>query len=375
LRQQQRPWAVRCVNLVDMVDPRGMFRRITGFAPEAIYKLHLARGWTLGLSQELKLLQAMVRLMHAWLVDRLQRHWHGSRPDMVMSLVPNFNRALGESLAGSLPGVPFVTVLTDLADHPPHFWIEPGATQHVVCGSNKAVLQAQAAGIEASHIHRASGMILRPDFCDAGAPADRRAARLALGLDPDRPTGVVMFGGQGAMTMLSIARQLDDVQLLLLCGHNERLARRLRALPSRAPRAVLGFTSEVRRHLQLTDFFIGKPGPGSLSEALQIGLALITARNAWTLPQERYNADWVREMGFGLVVENWRDTGAAVHALLAELPRFRERVRGYDNRAVFELSELLADILARRDQSTISSRPSVRSTSAVRLSTQSPSLA
>ena len=31
-------------------------------------------------------------------------------------------------------------------------------------------------------------------------------------------------------------------------------------------------------------------------------LPVIVERNAWTLPQERYNADWVRENGVGLVV-------------------------------------------------------------------------
>ena len=54
----------------------------------------------------------------------LEKFWRESRPDMVVSLVPNFNRALGESLRSALPGVPLVTILTDIADYPPHFWIE-----------------------------------------------------------------------------------------------------------------------------------------------------------------------------------------------------------------------------------------------------------
>ena len=51
--------------------------------------------------------------------------------------------------------------------------------------------------------------------------------------------------------------------------------------------------------MRLADFFIGKPGPGCLSEAVQLGLPVITIRNAWTMPQERYNAQWVREQGLG----------------------------------------------------------------------------
>ena len=52
----------------------------------------------------------------------------------------------------------------------------------------------------------------------------------------------------------------------------------------------------------LSDFFIGKPGPGSVSEAVAMRLPVIVERNAWTLPQERYNAEWVLEKQLGLVV-------------------------------------------------------------------------
>ena len=344
IREQGRPWQVRCVNLFEVLDPGGRFQRITGMAPETVYNRRLATGWTVGLAQELKLLQGLIRLGHAGLVRRLRQHWLRTGPDMVVSLVPNFNRAVFDSVARALPGVPFVTVLTDMADHPPNFWIEPGQAQHVVCGSAKAVAQARAMGCAEALIHRTSGMIIRPDFYDA-APVDRDAEQSKLGLEPGRPTGIVMFGGQGSAAMLHIARELDDVQLILMCGHNEALATRLRALKSGAARAVVGFTPEVRRHLQLGDFFIGKPGPGSLSEAVQQGLPVITSRNAWTLPQERYNTDWVREHGLGIVAGSLRKLRPAVAELLGRLAEFKANARRIDNRAVFEVPDILAVIL------------------------------
>jgi hypothetical protein len=166
IQAQQRPWQVRLVNLMEALDPSGRFTRITGFAPEDLYNMRLARGWTLGLAQELKLLQGMIRLGHATLVRSLEQHWLRTEPDLVVSLVPNFNRALCESVASTLPGVPFVTVLTDLADHPPHFWIEPGQNQHLVCGSAHAQSQARAAGYADRQISLTSGMILRPAFME-----------------------------------------------------------------------------------------------------------------------------------------------------------------------------------------------------------------
>jgi UDP-N-acetylglucosamine:LPS N-acetylglucosamine transferase len=347
IREQSRPWQVRRVDLFEVLDPTGRFRRVTGMAPEDLYNKRLARGWTLGFAQELRLLQGMIRLGHAALVRRLRQHWLQTRPDMVVSLVPNFNRSLFESLASALPGVPYVTVLTDLADHPPNFWIEAGQAQHLVCGSTKSVAQAMAMGFTEAQVHRTSGMLIRPDFYEP-LGLDRRDERTRLGLDPDRPTGVVMFGGQGSMTMLAIARQLLDVQLVMMCGHHGVLARKLRTLKAEAPRAVVEFTPEVRRKLMLGDFFLGKPGPGSLSEAIHQGLPIVTVRNAWTMPQERYNADWVREHGLGIVGRSTRHIRPAVLELLARLDEFKANVRRIENRAVHELPQILAGILAAR---------------------------
>ncbi|KNZ32655.1 MAG: galactosyldiacylglycerol synthase [Methylibium sp. NZG] len=352
IRDAGMPWQVRLVNLFEVLDPRDAFHRFTGLRPEDYYNKRLATGWTLGLAQELKVLQAMIRLGHPTLVRRLQQHWLRTEPDMVVSLVPNFNRAMCEALASALPGVPYATVLTDLADHPPHFWIEPWIEpahhphqpQHFICGSARAVEQALAQGHPADRVHASSGMLIRPDFYRP-PPADRAEQRRRLGLDSDRPTGLVMFGGHGAAVMEQIARELDDVPLVLVCGHNERLAKRLRALPASAPRVVLGFCTELAQHMQLCDFFIGKPGPGSLSEAVQQRLPVIVVRNALTLPQERYNAQWVLDNGVGLVLPSFRQIAKAVAEMTTRLNDFRAATARLDNRAVFELPVMLAGIL------------------------------
>ena len=84
----------------------------------------LRSGWTLGSVQLMKVLQLVIRSRHAATVRMLERHWREPQPDMVVSFVPHFNRAMCESFVNAYPGRPFVTVLTDIADYPPHFWIE-----------------------------------------------------------------------------------------------------------------------------------------------------------------------------------------------------------------------------------------------------------
>ena len=343
---QQRPWRVRLVNFKDAVDPGGKFRRVTGFDPEDLYNRRLARGWTLGMTHELKLLQGLIRLMHGTLVKALQQHWLRTEPDLVVSLIPNFNRSLHESLTTTLPGVPYVTVLTDMADLPPHFWIEPGLDQHIVCGTEHALEQALAAGYPNECLSLTSGMVLHPSF-HAPVRVERAGERSALGLDPNRPTGLVLFGGQGSMQMLRIAKALPTHQLILLCGHNEQLLGALRRLKRPAPHAALGFTREVSRLMAMSDWFIGKPGPGSLSEAVRRGLPVVTFETAATLPQERFNSRWVRETGVGRVARSVKALPSVVDALLQDLDSHRACVAQIDNRAVFEVPQVLADVMAR----------------------------
>jgi UDP-N-acetylglucosamine:LPS N-acetylglucosamine transferase len=343
IREQGLPWRVRLVNLFEVLDPRDVFGKTTGMKPEQYYNARLARGWTLGLGQELKLLQTLIRLSHKTLRAQLQRYWRTTQPDLVVSLVPNFNRAMFQALAAARPNAPYVTIMTDFADSPPHFWIEPHQAQHLVCGTVKAAAQARAAGYPESRIHETSGMIVRPDFYRP-LTVDRRAERKKLQLDPDRPTGLVMFGGHGSKMMRHIAKRLDDVQLILVCGHNSALADELREVSATAPRAIIGFSDQIRYFMQLSDFFIGKPGPGSISEALQQRLPVIVTRNAWTMPQERYNTHWVEENGAGLVLESFRAIRPAVQELTARLGEFRTRIAGIENRAIFEIPQILERI-------------------------------
>jgi UDP-N-acetylglucosamine:LPS N-acetylglucosamine transferase len=343
--EQTRGWNVRLVNLFEVLDPQDMFRRTTGVKPEHYYNARLARGWTLGLAQELRILQALIRLSHKSLIGQLRRHWQRTQPDMVVSMVPNFNRAMYQALNLACNGVPYVTILTDFADFPPHFWIEPHQAQHVICGTPYAVAQAAAAGCDEAHIHEVSGMIISPDFY-RDTPVDRRLEMQAHDLDPNRPTGMVMFGGHGSRAMQRIAKHLDHVQLILVCGHNALLAEKLSAMRASAPRLIVGFTSQMRYYMQLSDFFIGKPGPGSISEAIQQGLPVIVARNAWTMPQERYNTDWVELNDVGVVLDSFKGISSGVAQVTAHLDRYRANVRRIRNRAVFEIPAILEQILA-----------------------------
>jgi 1,2-diacylglycerol 3-beta-galactosyltransferase len=350
IESDRKPWEIRVVNLQELLDPLDIFRKITRIRLQDIYNLMLRKGWTLGSPQLTRIMHGIIRLYHRPTVRLLEKFWHEERPEMVVSVVPNFNRALGESLRRALPDVPLVTILTDLADYPPHFWIER-QPQFLICGTERAAQQARGMGHDAAHIFRTSGMILAPKFYEK-VEIDRRAERQKLSLDPDLPTGLVLFGGHGSRVMLDIARRLDasglKLQLIFICGKNQALVQELAKMPHRIPMFVEGFTAEVQRYMRLADFFIGKPGPGSISEALAMKLPVLVERNAWTLPQERYNADWIVEKQVGLVLRSFRFVVQAVAELLQpeNYRRFHATAAAIENRAVYEIPEVLAKILA-----------------------------
>jgi 1,2-diacylglycerol 3-beta-galactosyltransferase len=181
----------------------------------------------------------------------------------------------------------------------------------------------------------------------------------ALGLSPGLPTGLVLFGGEGSTDLVKIARALNKsagmLQLIILCGRNEAVRREIEALPRRIPMFVEGFTRDVPRYMALADFFIGKPGPGCISEALAMGLPVIVERNSWTLAHERYNADWIEEQGVGMVVKNFSQISRAVRELLEPQRyfRYRERTAATRNNAVFEIPAILDGILQRSCPQTI----------------------
>jgi UDP-N-acetylglucosamine:LPS N-acetylglucosamine transferase len=350
INSQQRPWDVRLTNLQELLDQLDILKKYAGIRIQDFYNKMLRNGWTLGSPELMRLLQFVIRLNHRPTVRMLEAHWRQTQPDMVVSFVPHFNRALCESYAQACPGRPFVTVLTDLADYPPHFWIER-QLQYVVCGTDHAVKQAKRMGHSENHIFRVSGMILHPRFYEPAAE-NPITDRERLGLSPNTLTGLVLFGGHGSHAMLQIAERIErsnvHVQMIYICGKNEKLAASLRAGKSRHPRFVEGFTSRVNYYMQLADFFIGKPGPGSVSEALAMRLPVIVECNAWTLPQERYNAKWILEKQVGLVLPNFRYVDHAIAKLIdpVALARYRSHAASLNNRAVFEIPDVIDLILS-----------------------------
>jgi len=359
IEEQGRPWQVELLNLQELLDTIDPLQKIAKIRLQDGYNLLLRKGWTRFTPQMLAILHGMIRLWHRPVVGVLQKYWSDHPADVVLSVIPNFNRALAESIRTTIPTASFATLITDFADYPPHFWIE-NESQYVICGTERAIAQAIALGHSGEKVFRTSGMVLNPRFYKT-PQIDRGLERKKLGLNADWPTALVLFGGHGSSAMLNIARRLQrseaKVQMIMICGHNEKLANALRQMPKIKPMFVEGFTKQVDYYMSLADFFIGKPGPGSIAEALHFKLPVIVERNAATMPQERYNTEWVAEKNAGIVLKSFDQIETAVLKLLdgATLQRLRSNVASFRNRAVYEV----VDILAKRMESTPQCEPAL----------------
>src|SRR5262249_39155191 len=98
IEHERHPFEVRLINLQEVLDEIDVFRKVTGIRLQDLYNLMLKKGWTLGSPQLITGMHWVIRMFHGKQVKVLEAFWKRSRPDMAVSLVPNLDRAIGDSL-------------------------------------------------------------------------------------------------------------------------------------------------------------------------------------------------------------------------------------------------------------------------------------
>ena len=362
--QQKLPWKLNVI-FADAIaeSTRGQnqaldISQLLGTISDKFYDYIQKNGWGWIHLLTIHLHKLLIELIHNLDVSLLEQNWRRQQPDLIVSVVPFHNKALWESVRKANLNTPVVTILTDFADCPPAYWIEPKTQNYLVCGTQKAVAQAQNIGIDRERIFQTSGLVIHPRFYQP-ISCDRRLERERLGLDPDCMTGLVLFGANGSKTMLDIAKRLecfqDRLQLIFLCGRDRESASSLGEHPSLQKRLAVTFTEDIPYYMHLADFFIGKPGNVSISEALVMNLPVIVERNFLTLPQERYAADWIQEQEVGIVIPSFRNIRQVVETLIEpkNFARYRANAAAINNQAVFEIPNIFNEVIDTKNRPQI----------------------
>lgn len=237
-------------------------------------------------------------------------------------------RVLSEARASGEFRAPMSVCVTD--QHPHGVWMVPHADR-IMVASEDAKAMAVAKGVPSSRLV-ATGIPVDLQF---RALPDRDRARLVLGLPADRPIVLVCGGGLGLGSVEAAVRAFLDqdaiipVHVVAVCGRNETLRRRLKAIevsPSRACRSctVLGFTKDMPLLMAASDIMVGKPGGLTTAEAAMARLPMVLLD---PIPgQEERNA--TRLVGLGAaVLERDARNAVAVAADIALTQRRIERMR------------------------------------------------
>jgi 1,2-diacylglycerol 3-beta-galactosyltransferase len=271
-------------------------------------------------------IRAAIRTFGRQLRPGINRSFGAEPPAGIVSFHPLTNHVTVEVLDKLKLDIPFVTVITDMTDvH--RFWMTRKADV-VVVPSVEARRLCISKGLDPRRVHVA-GLPVNPRFSGPLHGTEKSALRVRLGL-VDEPTLLLVSGGEGAGPLRAQARALDKaglgLQLLVVCGRNERLRRRMETQSWQGNVHVFGFVENMPDLMRASDAVVTKAGPGTISEALISGLPIFLT--GYVPGQEEGNVSFVTDQGLGYYTPRVRKLVKAVrHSLVEDREEF-DRMQG-----------------------------------------------
>jgi UDP-N-acetylglucosamine:LPS N-acetylglucosamine transferase len=233
-------------------------------------------------------------------------------PHVVVSVHPLTQHAIARVLKELklADKIPLVTVVTDPCYGFWKGWACDDVRLYLVA-SEEARQQLIDYGVAPERI-KISGMPVHPKFAFPGELA-AQAARVALGLDPQKFTVFVNAGWVGGGNIPAIFRELMrgelDVQAIFLAGRNEELRAEVELLASGAkfPIKVIGYSDQVEQLMGAANVMISKLGGLTTFEALACRLPIIADVTTPPMPQEAGAANLIVKRGAGVLLEHATD--------------------------------------------------------------------
>jgi len=233
-----------------------------------------------------------------------------SRYAVVVSTYPIASEVLGRLRAAGALRVPVCSAITDLAAL--RYWAHPGIDLHLLTHPESLEEVERIAGPGRALAVR--GLTL-PGFLTAPSHEE---ARRRLGLPLDAHVVAVSGGGWGVGDLdgaVGAALELDDVRVLLLCGRNELLRRRLaNAFDDRV--RVLGFVEEMPTLLAAADVLVHSTAGLTVLEAYMLGCRVISY--GWGVGHIRLNNRAFARFGLAEVVRSRRQLRGALDRAVAK---------------------------------------------------------
>ena len=295
------------------------------------------------------MMRTAIRLFGRGLRASVHRYLEENRPAAVVSFHPLTNHVTVDELAALGLTIPFITVVTDMVDlH--RFWLTSRADL-VIVPSTEARRYCIKRGLDPRKVH-VEGLPVNPSFTGPPTREERRSTRIALGFD-DRQTLLLAAGGEGAGRLGALAQAVDGadlgLQLVIVCGRNEKLRQKLSRRTWKGTVRVLGFVDNMAELMRASDAIATKAGPGTITEALVSGLPIFLT--GYVPGQEEGNVRYVEEERVGYFTPSPRKLAKAVREYMVEDHEGFDRMRGRAEKVTQkdssqEIAELVAATVA-----------------------------
>jgi processive 1,2-diacylglycerol beta-glucosyltransferase len=249
--------------------------------------------------------------------DRLARVLLGGVRSLIDALRPDLIVCTHFPPVSAVP--PPTPTYVVIPDHDCHaMWLDPSVRGYFVADERvRDVLVHRGVRPDAVVV---TGIPIKASF---SRRYERRQVRAGLALD-DRPVVLLMgsaFGAPALQEAFERLRQLTDVQVVVVCGANERVRRALEPLADDRIR-VLGLRDDVSALMDGADVLVSKAGGVTVSEALAKGLPMVLFR---PIPgQEERNAAYAVDAGGAIRAETGAELTHAVESILTSSERRNE---------------------------------------------------
>jgi 1,2-diacylglycerol 3-beta-galactosyltransferase len=242
----------------------------------------------------------LLTLAYPYVRGRVRSLFRRPEPDAILSVHPVFQHIPLRVVRKLGWQAPFISVVTDpVSVHP--IWLYHRVDLCLVA-TEEARRRALRAGIPAERV-RVTGVPVSLKFTQE--MDDKLTLRGRLGLEVDRPTVLLVGGGEGMGPLFEIARAVararPPAQLCIVAGRNEGLRHKLEAVSWEIPTRVFGFVTNMPEVMGACDLIITKAGPSTIAEALIMGLPIIIS--GFIPGQEEGNVRWVVENGVGVLAQ------------------------------------------------------------------------
>ncbi|MBT2654660.1 glycosyltransferase [Bacillus sp. ISL-18] len=233
------------------------------------------------------------------------------KPDLILSVHPNFNGSILNILEKQNIDIPFITLIADLVNIYP-LWADKRAN-YIISPTFEAQNKCIEFGIPNEKI-KVSGFPVRSRFFPKNYN-QRTFYRNGQSLNC-----LIMSGGEGVGNMKKIAENLldhFDCTVTLVAGKNEKLKTKLeKSLKAQYGNRVeiYGFTQNIQDLMITSDIAITRGSPNVMFEAIASNTPLIITG---ALPgQEEDNPAFAENFGLGVVCKNPKDIKQTITKLL-----------------------------------------------------------